>query len=107
MKPVGFEWLPTGQTGVSKKLLGAFSERGCTISMLKFEPGARGHIAPHGASQVLFVVSGEGRAGRDAIGKYTALALEPGETCEIDSAGGLELLLVGLPLIAVIDRAAA
>ena len=107
MKPAGFEWVPTGQQGVAKKLLGAFSERGCTISMLKFEPGASGRIAPHGACQILFVVDGEGRAATDTIRKYTALSFEPGEACEMASAGGMELLLVALPLISITDRVAA
>jgi quercetin dioxygenase-like cupin family protein len=111
MKPAGFEWVPTGQNGIAKKLLGAFSERGCTIAMLKLEPGASGRIQPHAACQVLFVVNGEGRAAGEAIRKYTALSLEPDETCEMASAGGMELLLVGLPLIGAdagaIDRAVA
>jgi len=107
MKPAGFEWVPTGQQGIAKKLLGAFSERGCTISMLKFEPGASGRIAPHGACQILFVVDGEGRAATDTIRKYTALSFEPGEACEMASAGGMELLLVALPLISITDRVAA
>ena len=107
MKPAGFTWLPTGQQGLAKKLLGAFSERGCTISMLKFAPGASGRIAPHGACQILFVVDGEGRAAGDAVRKYTALSVEPGEACEMASADGMELLLVGLPLIGIADRVAA
>jgi len=107
MKPAGFDWVPAGQAGISKKLLGMFSERGCTVSMLKFEPGAEGRIAPHGSSQVGFVVSGEGRAAGDEIRKYTAFSLAPGEACELKSAGGMELLLVCLPIIANIDRVAA
>jgi hypothetical protein len=107
MKPVGFEWVPTGQHGVSKKLLGAFSERGCAISMLKVDAGARGYIAPHGACQVGFVVSGEGEAGGKAIRKYSAFSLDANEACELASAGGVELLLVALPLVNAIERAAA
>jgi hypothetical protein len=107
MKPAGFEWIPTGQNGVAKKLLGAFSERGCTIGMLKVDAGGRGHIAPHGACQVGFVVGGEGEAGGNAIRKYTAFSLEAEEACEIASVGGMELLLVALPLVDAIERAAA
>lgn len=107
MKPAGFDWVPIGQKGVAKKLLGAFSERGCAIAMLKVDAGARGHISPHGACQVGFVVSGEGEAGGDAIRKYTAFSLDANEACKIASADGMELLLVALPLINAVERAAA
>lgn len=107
MIPDGFAWVPTGQKGVSKKLLGAFSERGCSISMLEVDAGTRGHIAPHGACQVGFVVGGEGEASGSAIRKYTAFSLGPNEACEVASSGGMELLLVALPLVGAIERAAA
>jgi hypothetical protein len=107
MKPVGFDWVPAGEPGVAKKLLGAFSERGCTLSMLKLEAAATARLAPHGASQIGFVVEGEGRADGEALRKYTAFGFDPGETVELDSAAGMELLLVGLPVIEAIDRAAA
>jgi hypothetical protein len=107
MKPIGFEWVPTGQPGVSKKLLGVFSERGCTISMLKFDAGASGRVPPHGSSQIGFVVTGEGRAANEEIRKHTALSLGPNEQCDMVSGGGMELLIVCLPLFSNIERAAA
>jgi hypothetical protein len=107
MKPAGFDWLPTGENGVAQKMLGAFSERGCTISMLKLDPAAATRLKPHGAGQIGFVVDGEGRAGGQALCKYTAFSLERGEGCELGSDAGMELLLVALPMIGVIDRAAA
>jgi hypothetical protein len=107
MIPAGFAWVPTGQKGVAKKLLGAFSERDCAISMLKVDAGARGHIAPHRACQVGFAVSGEGEASGNAIRKYTAFSLEANEACELASSGGTELLLVALPLVGEVERAAA
>jgi hypothetical protein len=107
MKPAGFDWVPTGQTGVAKKLLGVFSERGCTISMLKFDAGARGRVPPHGSSQVGFVLNGEGKAAGNEIRKYTAFSLEPNESCDLDSTGGMELLIISLPLIGMAERAAA
>jgi hypothetical protein len=107
MKPAGFDWVPSGQPGISKKLLGMFSERGCAVSMLKLEAGASGRVPPHGSSQIGFVVDGEGRAAGNAIRKYTALSVEPNEHCTLDSENGMELLIVSLPLIANIERAAA
>ena len=107
MKPAGFEWVPAGQPGVSKKLLGMFSERGCTLTMLKIESGAKARLAPHGAGQIGFVVSGEGDIAGGALRKYTAFSLDAGEACDLVSAAGMELLHVGLPVISVIDRAAA
>jgi len=107
MKPAGFEWVPTGQKGIAKKLLGAFSERGCALTMVKVDTGARGHIAPHGACQIGFVVSGEGEAGGETVRKYTAFSLEANEACEIGSSNGMEFLLVALPLVDAIERAAA
>jgi hypothetical protein len=107
MKPAGFDWVPTAQAGVSHKLLGMFSERGCSIAMLKLETGVKARLAPHGASQIGFVVQGEADADGQALHKYTAFSLERSEGCELDSAAGLELLLISLPVIGNIDRVAA
>jgi hypothetical protein len=77
------------------------------MSMFKLEPGAKARIAPYGASQIGFVVDGEAVAGGEALRKYTAFSLTQGEACELESAAGMELLLVCLPIISSIDRAAA
>jgi hypothetical protein len=107
MKPAGFDWVPTGEPGVAEKMLGAFSERGCTIALRKLDAGAAAQLAPHRASQIGFVVNGDGHAGGEPLRKYTAFSLAAGEACELDAAAGMELLLVGLPVIEAVERAAA
>ena len=108
MKPAGFDWVPTGEAGVARKLLGMFSERGCVVSMLKLDAGASARVPQHGSSQIAFVINGEGKADGKALRKYTALSLEANEGSVLTSDGGMELLLVSLPIIASrAERAAA
>jgi len=108
MKPAGFDWVPSGQPGLSRKLLGVFSERGCSVSMFKLNAGASGRLSPHGACQIGFVVGGEGKANGEALRKYTAFSLEAGEPCNLGSEAGMELLVIALPIVAsAVERAAA
>jgi len=98
IKPANFDWLPEArQQGIATKPLAVFSERGCSISMLKVDAGASGEIETRACVRIGFVVKGEGEANGETIRKHTAFSLEPHEPCRIASRDGAELLVVGLP----------
>mgnify|MGYP003343816059 CR=1 FL=1 len=67
--------------------------------MLKLDAGARAQIPLRASIQIGFVVVGEGEANGEPVRKYTAFSLKPQETCAIASRDGMELLLVGLPML--------
>jgi mannose-6-phosphate isomerase-like protein (cupin superfamily) len=99
MKPDNFEWEPSeGQRGFAKKNLCSFSERSLQFSILKLEPGARGHLPSRGGVQVGFVLQGSGKVNGEALHKYSAFSGR--EAFELGSDEGMEVLLVGLPIFA-------
>jgi hypothetical protein len=101
IKPANFDWLPLpGQPGLATKPLAVFSERRCEISMARVAAGAGGVMEKSSTIRIGFVVAGEGGANRRDLRKHSAFTIERGETCEMESRDGLELLLIGLPLLA-------
>ena len=66
--------------------------------MAKLEPGARGVQPSRGGIQVGFVLQGEGAVNGEALRKYSAFSGR--EELALSSDGGMEVLLVGLPIFA-------
>jgi hypothetical protein len=100
IKPATFEWLTNGRGGVATKPLGVFSERGSSISMLKVEARASGTLDADSRIRIGFVIRGEGQANGQDIRKYTALSLKSDEACQIAAIDSIEMLVVGLPILA-------
>lgn len=104
IKPQNFAWLPLdgrkglATNGMAMKSLGVFSERRSEIAMLRLDAGAEGALAA-AATRIGFVTAGTGEANGEALRKHTAFTIERGETCRLVSAGGMELLLITLPLV--------
>jgi hypothetical protein len=99
MKPQSFAWQPdTQHHGLARKLLGCFSERSIEISMLSLAPQATARLAVRPGTQIGFVISGSGALDRAEIRTHSAFSLEADECGELVTDGGLELLLLGLPI---------
>ena len=97
MKPDNFEWEPArDQPGFGRKTLCAFSERNLQFTVLKLEPGARGVQPARGGIQIGFVVKGEGIVNGQPLRKHSAFSGR--EEFVLGSAGGMEIMLVGLPI---------
>ena len=102
IKPENFEWEPSSERpGFTKKNLCAFSERHLQFAILKLDPGAQGFVSSRSGIQVGFVLRGEGTVNGEALRKYSAFSGR--EDFALSSAGGMELLLVGLPIFAVAE----
>jgi hypothetical protein len=98
--PKRFNWLPVdGTDGVDHKYLGAFSERGVWLEMIKLRPGATWLSVDQRARRLLVVLSGEGDCGCESISYLTAMQSDAGETLGLSapSSSSLELFLIGLP----------
>lgn len=100
MRPQNFEWQETGQLGLAIKPLGSFTERHVEVSLLKLAAGVRARIASRPGRQVGFLTGGAGRLDGNELRQYSAFLLDPGENGEIESQGGMEILLIGLPIFA-------
>jgi hypothetical protein len=97
--PKRFNWLPMqGTEGVDHKYLGAFSERGVWVEMIKLRPGARWSSIDERARRLLVVLSGDGECDCEQISYLTAIQADAGETLELSATSSpLELFLIGLP----------
>lgn len=98
--PQYFSWRHVdGAPGAEHKYLGAFSERGVWIEMLKFRSGAKWSSGDPKARRLFFVLSGQGAANAQAFDRYSAIQVEPGETLGLSAASDVEMFLIGLPPI--------
>jgi hypothetical protein len=100
--PARFHWLPVrGARGVSRKFLGAFSERAVSIEMLKIEPRATWSSSDAVARRLLVVLSGSGAVAGEPISYLTAIETHPGESLEISADSEMELFAIGLPKVEI------
>jgi len=99
--PKCFNWLRlAGAPGVEHKFMGAFSERGVWIEMIRLRPNAAWSSLDPRARRLFVVLSGNGQAAGQPVGYLTALQVEPGETFDLRAANDeLTLFLIGLPPI--------
>ncbi len=96
--PRFFNWLAIADApGVEHQYLGAFSERGVWMEMIRIAPGAEWTSRDALARRLLVVLDGEGTAGSEALYRLTALQCDPGETLYLSSKEGMRLFLIGLP----------
>jgi hypothetical protein len=100
MRPQNFAWQDSGQPGLTLKTLGRFTERRVEISLLHLAAKARGRLASRPGTQVGFVVDGNGRINANELRQFSAFSLDKGEAADLETASGLEILLIGLPIFA-------
>lgn len=58
MDPEAYSWTETGRQGVSKKLLGTFTEREVRIGFIKIDAGATYNTGSRSSIEILFLSSG-------------------------------------------------
>jgi hypothetical protein len=96
--PNSFRWRPSGDaSGVERKHLGSFTERGTWAEMVRLRSGARWTFAARNAREMLFVLSGIGSADGEQLGAHSAIQIDPGEHVEIACDSAIEALIFGLP----------
>jgi hypothetical protein len=106
--PRSFRWKPNPDAaGVERKHLGTFTERGTWAEIVRLRPGARWTIASNDTRQLLFVLSGSGRADGARLAAHSAIQVDPGECIEITSNDAIEVLIFGLPPVAEGETGAA
>lgn len=101
LDPENYTSLPVGgMPGVTKKLLGAFTERQCAAEMIGLEPGARYRA---GSRSVYLVLSGSGIAGEQPYRRLTSFCLAEHEAADIVARDQTELLRMVLPDLAGVE----
>jgi hypothetical protein len=96
--PANFHWLPLKQaSGVEHKYIGAFSERGVWIEMIKVDAGTTWTSSDPTARRIFVVLSGGGSVEGQEVGRLAAMQADPGEELRVTAAEELVLYLCGLP----------
>src|SRR5579864_3641031 len=99
MTPANFEWIPENDnSGVDRKLLGSFTERGIRIEMLRLATGGSIKLGQPRALLLVFAISGPERTRGDAWARHSAWQIEAGETATIEATVPSELLTITLPM---------
>ena len=96
MKPQSFGWVEVGQK-VWRKHLGAFTERATRVEMMRVEEGGLLKIEGENATQLAFVVKGEGKLHGETLTFEDAFRLMPGEGSVLSSDSRLEILRIVVP----------
>jgi hypothetical protein len=91
-------WLPIpNASGVDRKFLGTFSERGVTVEMIRIAPGAAWHSLDEKALRLLFVLTGNGAIGDTTIPSLSAIQAELGEQLALSATTEVRLFQIVLP----------
>ncbi|MGH8246714.1 MAG: hypothetical protein ACREUU_09810, partial [Gammaproteobacteria bacterium] len=97
MQPEHFNWIPLqGHTGVSRKLLGVFSERGTKIALYRVEGGAALRMD---GNAIYFVNAGAGTVDGIRYSAHATIFVEMGESATTIAESESELLQLGLPCL--------
>lgn len=105
--PKSFAYKPTGAPGVSRKLLGVFSERETRIEVYRVEPGAVWHVPAEDANRLAFVFAGSGSCGGEPCPRDTGIRVEPGEALAFTAQETAEILHITIPTWEAFMRAQA
>jgi hypothetical protein len=90
MRPQALPWLPTAEQGVTAKAIGVFPHRGLSLNAWRVESGARHAVPAAPTLRLLFVTAGEGTIGAEALRRWSAIRLHPGDAAELRAATRLE-----------------
>jgi len=102
MDPKSFRWTDNaGEPGVAHKYLGSFTERGTWVEIVRLQPEAQWNVHHSRARLLAVVLSGTGRCNDQALSRFSAIEINPGEHADIVGADDLELLIFGLPSIPI------
>ena len=100
MRTRSFAWVAdAGQNGIARKRLGAFTERGTRIEMLRVDAGHTASLGEPDAMVLAFVVVGKGQAAGSTFEDYSAFRIDAGEQLTLDARELSELLVIFLPLV--------
>jgi len=100
-----FSWRPDG-SGVSRKALGCFTERGVRLDTLRINQAAHCVLTAPGAMALVFVIAGQGAlVATDFPGEgstykdWTAIHLVQDESLRLEASAPTELLVMTFPWI--------
>ena len=98
MEPAAYDWMPTGQAGVSVKTLGTFTERATGIGMMKIDAGTTWNTGTRSQIEVLFMSTGSIKVNGTTYTDKTGIELLPTDApVNIVASAECTFLVVTLP----------
>jgi len=108
MSPRHFAWRPvSGASGIARREIGSFSERGTRIDFYSLTPGARRVLPETPHLRLLYVVTGTGKCGPHSYRRHTSMELAPGEAVRFTPKSATEILSITIPSVAALGLKAA
>jgi hypothetical protein len=95
MSPEAFEWVETG--GLSRRVLGRFTERDTTIEQVRWETADAGHPLSPDRTWFAMVLQGTVSVGGKEYGEQAAIWSEVNEVDELRGSVGAVALKIGFP----------
>jgi hypothetical protein len=97
-----YKWMPVaGAEGVDEKLMGVFTDCGIPCAIYRVRSGAT--FTAHGRG-IFMVMSGHGALEGHTFRQYTSVYLDTGETTQFEADQVSEILLMGMPDVAAIQK---
>jgi len=101
MRPEGFAWREVpGMSGVRRKSLGVFPERGLALDFVAIDAGSKYTADSSAARRFVFVRAGQGECNGAPCFTHSAIRLEPGDPLRFAAGDPVELFIIAVPLIA-------
>ncbi len=100
MRSGAFSWAPdSSHAGIDRMLLGAFTERGTRIEMLRITEGATITLGDANAMVLAFVISGRGKVAGGAFEDYSGFRIDAAESLRLDAHAVSQMLVMTLPVV--------
>lgn len=95
--PANFAWKQTDQAGVSRKLVGVFSERETRLEVFKLAAGATWSVPAEASTRLGFVIDGRGNVAGTAFDGETCYEGAPGESFAVAAQEQCTILSIVIP----------
>ncbi|KAJ5232703.1 hypothetical protein N7468_005659 [Penicillium chermesinum] len=98
-KPKNYQWVRSEGINADVKTMGVFTERETRADLIRVKANAPAKLAGQDAVQLLFVLTGKGKANEDAVETESAIRLLPSIGVELSSDSELILVRFVLPTL--------
>jgi hypothetical protein len=95
--PDNFAWKATDQAGVSRKLMGVFSERETRLEFFRLDAGATWIVPAENSTRLGFVAEGKGTCAGTSFDGETTFEGAPGEAFSVSAETACTILSIVIP----------
>lgn len=97
VNPASFAWKASDQKGVSRKLMGVFSERETRLEIFKLDAGVTWSVPADASTRLGFVIDGKGNIAGTTFDGETCYEGAPGEAFSVKAETPCQILSIVIP----------